>query len=261
MHRRQLLAGLASSALVSQAQTNPQKVANTFLELKIWRLHNSAEDQSTRLADYLEGGLTPALTRFGGALIGAFSNVIGQDGPYYVSLAQYPSLALFQESLEHLSSDAAHVRELKKLSSGAPFPFVRVESSLLRSFDGFPAAALPDKDEKRPPRIFELRTYESQSYYTLTRKVGMFNNGESQIFERLKMRPVFFGETIVGPRQPNLTYMLSFDDLASRDSLWHDFGSDPEWKALVAHPELKDPEIVANISNVILRPLTFSLIR
>jgi hypothetical protein len=106
-----------------------------------------------------------------------------------------------------------------------------------------------------------LRTYESQSYYTLARKVGMFNNGEMQIFERLKMRPVFFGETIVGPRQPNLTYMLSFDDLAARESLWHDFGSDPAWKALSGHPELMDPEIVANISNVILRPLAFSLIR
>jgi hypothetical protein len=258
MHRRELIAGLALSALASQAQT---KASNTFLELKIWRLHNSAENQSARLADYLEGGLSPALTRSGAALIGAFSNVIGQDGPYYVSLAQYPSLGVFQESVEHLSSDAAHLAELRKLSAGAAFPFVRVESSLLRSFDAFPAAALPDKDEKRAPRIFEMRTYESQSYYTLTRKVGMFNNGESQIFQRLKMRPVFFGETIVGPRQPNLTYMLSYDDLASRDKLWHDFGSDPEWKALVAHPELKDPEIVANISNVILSPLKFSPIR
>jgi hypothetical protein len=261
MQRRELLAGLALSALAGEAQTDPQKVPNTFLELKTWRLHNSAEEQAARLSDYLEGGLSPALSSSGGALIGAFSNVIGQDGPYYVTLAQYPSLNMFQGSLAHLASDAAHLRELRKLSTGAAFPFVRVESSLLRSFDVFPAAALPDKSEKRPPRIFELRTYESQSYLTLTRKVGMFNNGEAQIFERLKMRPVFFGETLVGPRQPNLTYILSFDDLASRDNLWHDFGSDPEWKALVAHPELKDPEIVANISNVILRPLAFSLIR
>jgi hypothetical protein len=89
----------------------------------------------------------------------------------------------------------------------------------------------------------------------------MFNKGESQIFERLNMRPVFFGETVVGPRQPNLTYMLSFDDLAARDNLWHSFGVDPEWRALSSHPEMKDPEIVANISNAILRPLAFSLIR
>lgn len=261
MDRRQLIAGLAASALASQAQTNTPHLPNTFLELKTWRLHNSPEDQAARLADYLEAGLTPALRQAGAALVGAFSNVIGQGGPYYVSLAQYPSLSIFQEANEFLSSDAAHQRELKKLSSASQFPFVRVESSLMRSFDAFPAAVLPDKDEKRPPRIFELRTYESHSYFTLARKVGMFNKGEGQIFERLMMRPVFFGETIVGPRQPNLTYMLSFDDLNARENLWHAFGTDPAWKALIAHAELKDPEITANISNVILRPLTFSLIR
>jgi len=261
MNRRELLGGLAASALAAQGQPNTPRVPNTYLELKTWRLHNSAEDQATRLADYFESGLSPALKQSGGALIGAFSNVIGPDGPYYVSLAQFSSLAAFQESLEHLAADVAHQRELKKLSSASQFPFVRVESSLLRSFDGFPAAALPDKEEKRPPRIFEMRTYESPSYFTLTRKVGMFNNGESQIFERLQMRPVFFGETIVGPRQPNLTYMLSFDDLAARENLWHAFGTDPAWKTLSSRPELKDAEIVENISNVILRPLTFSLIR
>jgi len=132
---------------------------------------------------------------------------------------------------------------------------------LLRSFDGMPAISLPDTTEKRPPRIFELRTYESQSFVTLNTKIGMFNGGEMQIFQRLGMRPVFFGETIIGPRQPNLTYMLSYDDLAARDKLWHDFGSDPEWRKLSGKPELKDSEIVANISNVILRPLTFSQTR
>lgn len=264
MHRRDLLAGLAASALAAQGQTKASHLPNTFLELKTWCLHNSTENQAARLADYLDGGLTPALKATGAALIGAFSNVIGSDGPYYVSLAQYASLAAFQESIAHLATDAAHQRELQKLSAASPFPFVRVESSLLRSFDGFPSAALPDAttpQPKRAPRIFELRTYESHSFYTLARKVGMFNQGEASIFERLQMRPVFFGETLVGPRQPNLTYMLSFDDLAARENLWHEFVSDAEWKSLSAHPDLKDPEIVANISNVILRPLAFSLIR
>ncbi len=76
-----------------------------------------------------------------------------------------------------------------------------------------------------------MRTYESQTFVTLERKIGMFNHGEMQIFERLGMRPVFFGETIVGPKQPNLMYMLSYDDLAAHDRLWHDFGSIPNGKS------------------------------
>jgi hypothetical protein len=53
-------------------------------------------------------------------------------------------------------------------------------------------------------------------------------------------------------------YMLSYDDLAARDRLWQAFSHDPEWKKLSSQPDLKDPEIVNNIGNTILRPLTFS---
>jgi hypothetical protein len=260
MERRELLASLSASALMGSsgwAAATP----NTFLELKTWRFHNSAENQPARVADYLEAGLGPALERTGAKLAGAFSNVIGSEGPYYVTLSEFPSLAVLQDSLGKLAADETHQQELRKLSAGAGVPFVRVDSSLLRSFDGMPAVATPDASEKRPPRIFELRTYESQSFVTLARKVGMFNTGEMQIFQRLGMRPVFFGETIVGPAQPNLMYMLSYDDFAARDRLWHDFGSDPAWRKLSAQPQLRDSEIVANISNAILRPLTFSGIR
>jgi hypothetical protein len=263
MQRREMLAGMAAS-LVSTSATQSQTAeqANTYLELKTWRLHNSRENQAARLADYLQAGLSPALSRAGAKLAGAFSNVIGQDGPYYVTLAEYPSLKSFQDVLLSLHADSEHERELEKLSgSGSGMPFVRVESTLMRSFDQMPKITYPEASEKRPPRIFELRTYESQSFFTLRRKVAMFNNGEAQIFERLGLRPVFFGETIAGPKQPNLNYMLSYDDLAARDKLWYAFGNDPEWKKLSSQPQLNDAEIVANISNVILRPLAFSLVR
>jgi hypothetical protein len=260
MDRRQMLTGLAASALMS-ARPADTETAQTYLEIKTWRLHNSEEDQPTRVADYLEAGLTPALARAGARLVGAFSNLIGPDGPYYVTLAQYSSMAEMQNVLAKLSSDDAHVQALQKLNTGSGLPFVRVESSLLKSFAGMPAVDVPEASQKHSPRIFELRTYESQNFLTLARKVAMFNEGEMRIFQRLGMRPVFFGETIVGPKQPNLMYMLSYDDLAARDRLWRDFGSDPEWKKLSGRPELKDSEIVANISNVILRPLIFSAIQ
>ena len=260
MQRRDLLTALAASALIT-SKGQAAAVPNTFLELKTWRLHNSAENQATRLADYLEHGLTTAVDRAGAKVIGAFTNVIGQDGPYYLTLTQYPSLAVMQDVLTKLAADSAYHQALEKLSSAGGAPFVRVESSLLRSFDGLPVPVLPDPSEKRPARIFELRTYESPSFTALARKVGMFNNGEMQIFQRLGLRPIFFGETIVGPKQPNLTYMLSYDDLTAHDKLWGDFGSDPEWKKLRVTPGLTDPETVTNISNVILRPLAFSTIR
>ena len=255
-----MLAGLAAGTLMN-AETATAKPANTFLEIKTWRLHNSAEDQGARVAAFLDQGLGPALSRSGAQLAGAFANVIAPDGPYYVTITQFASLAAMQDVLEKLERDRAYQIALNRLSTGSGLPFVRVESSLLRSFDVLPELAVPPRLEGGAARIFELRTYESQSFTTLQRKVRMFNEAEAKIFERLAMRPVFFGETIVGPKQPNLMYMLSFDDLAARDRLWREFGSDPEWAKLSARPELKDPEIVANISNVILRPLAFSAVR
>ncbi len=257
-----MLAGLAASAFFgNEGQGRAAGAQSTYLELKTWRLHNSDENQPRRLADFLEHGLQPGIGRAGAQLAGVFSNVISPDGPYYVTLTQYASLAAVQSVLSKLAQDEAYQGALKKLCTGSGLPFVRVESSLLRSFDGMPQAAIPQRGEKGSPRIFELRTYESQSFTTLARKIGMFNGGEMQIFERLGMRPVFFGESIVGSRQPCLTYMLSYEDLAARDRLWAEFSNDPEWKKLRSQPGLQDAEIVANVSNVILRPLAFSAIR
>lgn len=252
-----MLAGLSASVLSGMpvpAETSTH--ANTYLELKTWRLRNSEESQGSRVADFLANGLAPALSRYGGKLAGAFANLIGPDGPYYVTLSEFASLGGFQSALEGLSADSEYEKAVARLSAGAGLPFVRIESSLLRSFDVFPRAAIEKGEHGQ--RVFELRTYESQSLVSIRRKVAMFNHGEAQIFMRLGFRPVFFGETVVGARQPNLHYMLSYENLGARDTLWAAFGSDPAWQQLRSEPGLSDAEIVANISNVILRPLPFS---
>lgn len=260
MDRRDMLSTLAFSPFVTASGSAAPNASSSFLELKTWYLHNTAEDQSHRLSTYLEKDLTPAIARAGAHLVGAFSGLIGPDSPYYMTLTEYPSLAAMGECIVKLATDSEHQTGLVSLGSGAGLPFVRVNSSLLRSFEGMPQVAVPTSGDKHAGRIFELRTYESQTFSTLARKVHMFNNGEMQIFQRLGMRPVFFGETLVGDRQPNLKYMLTYDSWAAREELWKKFVSDPEWKKVSAPPELKDSQIVANISNVLLSPLPFSAI-
>jgi hypothetical protein len=265
MDRRQMITGAAAmSALVSSkaqaAQPNSEST-RSFLELKTWYLHNSGESQASRVSEYLQTGLFPALTRAGAKPVAALSNLIGPDGPYIVTIVQHPSLATMETALAKVAGDEVHEKSSQKLSSGAGLPFVTIESSILHSLAILPEAVLPTDSNTRPARIFELRTYQSQSMTALNKKAGMFNDGEIAIFQRLGMRPVFAGESIIGPRQPNITYMLSFDNLDGREKHWQQFGSDPAWKALSAHPELKDSEIVANISNVMLRPLAFSPLR
>lgn len=251
---------LTSNAQAAQPATRSNGEPNrTFLELKTWRLHNSEEGQAKRVSEYFENGLFPALTRAGAKPVAALSNLIGPDGPYMFTIVQYPSLAAMQDVLAKVAADGPHEKASQKLSAGPGMPFVGLESSVLHSLSVLPEAVLPSAPG--PARIFELRTYQSQSMTALKKKAGMFNSGEIGIFQRLNMQPVFIGESIIGPRQPNITYMLSFENLDGREKLWQQFGSDPAWKALSAPPELKDAEIVANISNVILRPLAFSPLR
>ena len=88
----------------------------------------------------------------------------------------------------------------------------------------------------------------------------MFNQAEIGIFTRSGLAPVFFGDVLVGHRTPSLTYMLTFEDVADLNKKWAVFGSDPAWKELSHRPGNTDAEIVSNISNLYLSPLSFSQI-
>jgi hypothetical protein len=176
-------------------------------------------------------------------------------------LIPHKSAESFATFTDRLRSDADYQK------AGAEFinapatdpPYVRVESSLLHAFEGFSKLEVPAATAAKA-RIFELRTYESHSKKASKKKIEMFNTAEIGIFRRVGLTPVFFGETLIGTRLPNLTYLLTFDDMADREKKWAAFGADEEWQKLRAKPEYTDAEIVSNISNVLLRPAAYSQI-
>ena len=57
-----------------------------------------------------------------------------------------------------------------------------------------------------------------------------------------------------------VTYLLVFDGMVAREKTWDTFRADPEWKTLSTTPGYTDPELVTDISNVILRPASHSQI-
>ncbi len=67
-------------------------------------------------------------------------------------------------------------------------------------------------------------------------------------------------ETLIGEMRPNLTYMLTFDDMAEHDASWKAFGGDAEWKRIRAIPEYADAKIVSRITRTFLVPAGFSQI-
>ena len=245
MNRRLFLA--SSAALSASAYEPTQKKSNSLIELRYYKLRNTTDGLPKRLNDYLATKQLPALKKAGITKVGFFGNVIGNGSPLVLQVTEFSSLAQMEATWDSVGHQVGD--------------YVRIEASLLRSFDGFPALEMPAAEAGRPARAFELRTYESNTFDSLGKKIGMFNNGEIAIFRKTGLNPVFFGETIFGNNMPNLTYMLWYDNLAAREANWKKFVTHPEWDKLKMTPGLSDGEVVSNISNSMLSPTAYSPIR
>ncbi len=247
---------MAGAALSGGEERAMAQASQEFYQLRKYALRNGTQLALTQT--YFEHALIPALNRMSIKPVGAFRLDIGPETPAYYLLIPATSV----ETLATLDTRLAEDVEFLKAAAafwGAPAAtpaFERVESSLLSAFAGWPKLAVP-KSEKR---IFQLRTYESTGHAAHLRKVQMFNQAEIGIFTRTGLAPVFFGDTLVGHRMPSLTYMLTFEDVADLNKKWAVFASDPTWKELSHRPGNTDAEIVSNISNLYLSPLSCSQI-
>jgi len=251
-------------AAVAASVTLPAAAAasrSVFFELKLYRMRNGPANMVARTTAFLSKGYLPAARRAGAAPLGFFSALIAPDSPFVLSLSAYPSLGAMQAALEALAVDAEYQKALAEYNTGPDAGFVRIDSSLLRTFDAIPAVETLPPDPKRAARVFELRTYGSNNESTRRQKQRMFENSEAAIFRRIDIRPVFFAETIAGAGMPSNVYMVSFESLAAREKLWAAFDADPEWLKVRAMPEYSVPGLTINITSSILRPLAFSEVR
>ena len=264
MQRRQVLktslgfSGAAGmTALVSAAESaNPP--AREYYQLQLYHLRRGPKQKL--FDDFLREALVPAMRRIGLGPVGVFNVMTGPDSPTVYVLVRYPTIQDFATGPARLRADADFLKAgAEVMNAPATDPvFVRMESSFMVAFEGMPKLEVPAGAAGNQPRIFELRTYESHSKKANAKKIEMFNVGEIAIFRRAGLTPVFFGETLIGTKLPNLTYMLAFENMAAHDKNWSQFGGDPEWKKLSQTPGYTDPEIVSNISNVFLRPAPYS---
>lgn len=253
--RTSLLTGAIGSILpgagAAAATTDGKKDAREFYELRAYTLKDQSKLQLVE--DYFEKAAIPALNRLGSRTVGVFRELKPSDPLKLYVLIPYSTLEAFLRVDESLMKDATYLRDgAAYLNAPATDPaYSRIESWLLHAFAHMPAIVVPQQKE----RIFELRRYESATESAGKKKIEMFNNaGEIDIFKRVGLTPVFFGETLIGPLRPNLTYMLTYDDLDAHDRNWKAFVSDPEWKRISSIPEYADAKIVSHITSIFLTP-------
>jgi len=261
MKRRAFFAASAGLPAATMMQSSMQASSPAILELRYFRLRNTLDNQRGRLSEHLGKAVVPALTRAGAGPVGLFASSIAPDSPFLLLLVQHASLAAFEQCWQRLAADADLRSATDALYKQVSLPYQRMDVHLLRGFRRFPSIEAPPTEAGRAPRIFELRTYESNTPESLARKIGMFEDGEIGLFRKFGLLPVFFGEMIAGAKMPNLTYMVAFDNLAAREANWRAFATSPEWKKMAATPGLSDGEVVSNISSVILSPVAGSMIR
>lgn len=264
MNRRDFLSASAAAGLATMTGSQPAaarpRADRQFFEIR--RYHAIPGPRQRLLGSFLGEVAIPAMNRAGVGPVGAFTVTYGENRPTVILLLTHSTLESALGLRDRLMDDGEYRR------AGAEFldvplsdpAFVRVESSLMRAFADMPTLEVPPAAAAGTPRIFELRRYESHSDPAAIRKIEMFNNrgGEIAIFRKTGLTPVFFGETVVGPHMPNLTYMLTFPDMAARDAAWATFQADPEWRELARDPYFADT--VSSITEEILRPTGYSQI-
>jgi NIPSNAP len=263
--RRFLTSSLAASAFAlartSNAQTPaPSSKARQYYELRKYLLQAGPQTKIT--GKYVSDALIPALNRLGITPVGAFNLYLGPETPTLY-------LLLPSNNLETLVGAELRLRQDEQfLAAAAPFwnapesspPFTRVESTLLIAFEGWPQVVVPPPTAQNGKRVFQLRSYESATNRDHVRKLEMFHSGEFDFFRKAGFWQVFYGDALIGPRLPNLTYMVSFADLKQLNDLWAAFNNDPQWKQLTASSKFNFEAIVNNVTNLVLNPAPYSQI-
>ena len=269
MRRREFLtrSGLAAGALALPKLSQAAKKKHSdkrYLELRTYQFASPEKQQA--FERFLKDAAVPAFNRAGTRPVGIF-RLFANDNPglkltsdstdLYV-LIPHNSFESIVEFSPRLAADKVFQQAGDAIihAPKSDPAFTRYESNLLLAFDGFPQVKVPTE---AAGRLLQLRIYESHTNERGRKKVEMFNQGgELAIFARSGMTGVFFGQSVVGSKLPNLTYMLAFPTEQDQKKAWDTFRNDPEWKRLSAAEEYKD--VVSNITNLILRPSVASQI-
>ncbi|GAB3177851.1 NIPSNAP family protein [Telluribacter humicola] len=230
-----------------------------FFEIRIYHVTGKAQEE--RMENYLKNAYLPAMHRAGIKTVGVFKPVESDTtfGKRIYVLTPLKSLDQLAKLPQTLDKDKEYQTAGKDyIDSEFKDPaYARYETIILQAFSGMPQLQKPALNSPRSERVYELRSYESPSEKRYLNKVKMFNTGgEIGIFNKLGFNAVFYGEVLSGRRMPNLMYMTTFANKASRDEHWKAFSNDPDWGKLKDVAEYKDN--MNKLEMFFMRPTEYS---
>lgn len=243
MKRRKFIAATAATSLsVPLASANSitnsaQESGNEIYELRTYEM--AWGGNGSALMSFLQDVEGPYLKSQGANHFMIF-NETGQSQPVNRwTLSSFPDFASYQKAITG-RSDENYIQKASAYAQAGK-TYNRISSSLLYAIDGLKQLKTPIDNAS----LFELRIYEGFNEDAVRRKIKMFDDEELDLFYKVDLNPIFFGNMTIGPYVPSLAYMLNYRDMEHRDKAWKDFLEHPDWDAM------KNKEIYANtVSNI-----------
>ena len=157
---------------------------NQYIELSFYFLSGGAA-QSSRLTEFLENQHLPMTKRLGIGPVGYFGlreppestramaqkrgEALPEPGSRFVTLTIYDSWSAVEAKRAAQRADKKWT-EVVDAMIGQPPAYDRMETWLLRAFDGIPKVEVPPSGGDRKPHIFEIRNAETPNLGAQARK-------------------------------------------------------------------------------------------
>lgn len=244
--------------LIMFSATGQGSLQEYFL-IKTYSFSNKEQVKVTE--DYLRDAYLPSLKRLKFKNIGVFKEHIKNDSvlPKLVVLLPFSFLSDFEELDAQLNTDPDyHEKGLDYLKAKHDNPsYKRISTVLLKGMKNMPILTPSGTKGERSKRVYALRSYESATEALYKNKLKMFNEGgEIVLFDKFGFNAVFYGEVLIGPKTPNLMYMVTFDSVESEKEHWETFVASEEWKKLSKDPKYQNN--LSKIDNLSLYPTEYS---
>jgi hypothetical protein len=260
MKRRCFIQSLAGAGLMAQAAA-PAGAQESNRKTRLYQLdyfHYRQGDQATRLTQFLTSQ-TPLIAKHVRAF-GVFTGVMTPLVQTMMTLSGFASFEEMTAAAREIESDAGYQKAHEEFERGAAPPYDTLQRVLLQATDFSPEIA-PLAEKPKSPRYFELRLYHSPTRRQLQLVHERFTASEIPIFHRSGVHPILYGDTLIGPEMPNLTYIIPFTTLAEREKAWDAFTADPEWVKVRADSIARGGQIVDYNNISLWRATAFSPIQ
>jgi len=262
------LPSLAAAHGLTQAAGGPGAAPAAFkpgvFEWRTYRLHQGA--QGGRLDTWFATQALPLYAKHGFAPMAFFGESIGPYTPSLLQVIPYANLGERERLWAALEADPAYQAALDTLEMPAvtgSYPEPPYDDLEVRFLEALPIQPVwqPAPAGQTPHKIYEVRLYQSPTERQARFVRERFESGEVVVFQRSGFDPVVYGRALAGPSMPNLTYLIPFENMAQRDDAWGKFGKDPAWGPLLQESTRKGGDVIRQISNMILTPKGYSVLR